>query len=248
MEMTRLVMGMPVTVNILADKSVTSDLEKVFAYFTYVDNKFSTYKGDSEISRINQGLLKIADSSQDMREVLDLCERTKKATGGYFEINNFGTLDPSGLVKGWAIKNAAKLIKKLGVKNFYINAGGDIQVGGRNENNQKWRIGIENPFNRKEIVKAVCVDNEGVATSGTYIRGQHVYDPHHPGHAITEIVSLTVIGPDVYEADRFATADFAMGLKGLEFIAGLKGFAGYMIDKDKISHETPDFAAYVLND
>jgi FAD:protein FMN transferase len=248
MESTRLIMGMPITVRILDNSVVAGDLDKVFDYFTYIDNKFSPFKGDSELSRINKGLLKITDSSADMQLVLNLCEQTKKATNGYFEINNFSILDPSGLVKGWAIKNAGQILKNLGYKNYYINAGGDILVNGQNDKKKKWRIGLENPFNRKEIIKAIEVDTEGVATSGTYIRGQHVYDPHQPGHAITDIVSLTVIGPDIYEADRFATAAFAMGAKALDFIAGLKGFAGVMIDKHQIAYETPNFSSYILND
>jgi len=247
MESTRLVMGMPVTVKILDSGVTVKDIDTAFAYFTYIDKKFSTYKGDSEISRINKGSLKIAASSRDMRQVLALCEKTTHETDGFFQIDNFGTLDPSGLVKGWAVNNLAVMLRNK-FKNFYINAGGDIQVNGRNDSGQKWRIGIENPFDRRQIIKAVAVDTEGVATSGTYIRGQHVYDPHRPGHALTDIISLTVIGPDIYEADRFATAAFAMGLSGLEFITGLKGFAGYMIDKHRISYETPNFHTFVIND
>ena len=248
MESTRLIMGMPVTVKILDPLVYGKEIEAVFDYFTYIDNKFSTYKSDSEISRINQGLLKKPEYSPDMKTVLDLCAQTKKATAGFFEIDHFGALDPSGLVKGWAVNNAAGMLKKQGIKNFYINAGGDIQVRGRNEEGRRWRIGIENPFDRRQIVKAINVDTEGVATSGTYIRGQHVYDPHKLNKPITDIISLTVIGPDIYEADRFATAAFAMGLKALDFIGRLKGFAGYMIDKNKVSRETPNFNYYVLYD
>jgi len=55
----------------------------------------------------------------------------------------------------------------------------------------------------------VYVTDEGIATSGTYLRGEHIYNPK-TGEAASEIVSLTVIGPNIYEADRFATAAFAM--------------------------------------
>jgi thiamine biosynthesis lipoprotein len=86
-------------------------------------------------------------------------------------------------------------------------------------------VGIRNPFNRAEHVKALSVTDRGVATSGTAIRGQHIYNPYHPNQPITEIISMTVIGPDVYEADRFATAAFAMGRMGVAFIAGLAATA-----------------------
>ncbi len=65
-----------------------------------------------------------------------------------------------------------------------------------------------------EIVKVLAISDRGVATSGTYIRGQHIYNPVTGGLPDPEIVSITVIGPDIYEADCYATAAFAMGRKG----------------------------------
>ena len=72
----------------------------------------------------------------------------------------------------------------------------------------------------------------GIATSGTYVRGQHIYDPHKPERPIVDIVSLTVIGTDVLEADRFATAAFAMGRAGIEFIEQRDGLEGYVVDRN----------------
>ncbi|OYV63155.1 MAG: hypothetical protein B7X01_00555 [Acidiphilium sp. 21-62-4] len=115
-------------------------------------------------------------------------------------------MDPSGLVKGWSIYNAALLLEKEGFKNFYVDAGGDVQVRGKNAAGEAWKVGIRNPFDQTTIVKTLAVTTEGVATSGTYVRGQHIYNPHKKTEQITDIVSLTVIGPNVYEADRFATA------------------------------------------
>ena len=63
--------------------------------------------------------------------------------------------------------------------------------------------------------------------------------------AAAEIASISVIGPNVYEADRFATAAFAMGEKGIEFIEGLKGFEGYMIKNNQIAVMTSGFKKYL---
>src|SRR6185437_1455897 len=112
---------------------------------------------------------------------------------------------------------------KEGVRNYYIEAGGDIQVSGKNEISEKWSVGIRNPFKQEEIVKVVFLKDEGIATSGTYIRGQHIYNPHKDDEEISDIMSITVIGPNIYEADRFATAAFAMGKRGISFIENLKG-------------------------
>ena len=146
-------------------------------------------------------------------------------------------------MKGWAIWNAAKLIEERGAKNFYVDAGGDIQARGVNAEGKKWAVGIKNPFDEKENVKVVYVGGEGVATSGNYIRGKHIYDPR-TGAAADEIMSITVIGPNIYEADRLATAAFAMGQKGIQFIEQLDGVEGYMIEKNKVATMTTGFDRY----
>jgi FAD:protein FMN transferase len=248
MKDTKILMGMPVTVEIVDKKATQDHLDKIYNYFKYVDQKFSVYKDDSEISQINSGLIGIESLSEDMKEILALCEQTKKDTGGYFNILKNDKLDPSGLVKGWAIKNAAELISSMGFKNFYVNAGGDIQVHGKNKLGKIWTIGIQNPFNLGEVVKALQIESEGVATSGTYIRGQHVYNPYDPTTPLSDVVSLTVIGPDIYEADRFATAAYAMGLEGIDFIESLPGFEGYMIDRTGVATMTKGFEKYIKNE
>jgi thiamine biosynthesis lipoprotein len=180
-----------------------------------------------------------------MKTVFRLSEKTREETYGYFDILRHGRYDPSGLVKGWAIYHAAQLLRKRGFKNFYVDAGGDIQVHGKNPQGQNWQIGIRNPFNIDEIVKVVSVSNRGVATSGTYVRGNHIYNPNIEGDLETTIVSLTVIGSNIYEADRFATAAFAMGGEGIYFIESLKGFEGYMIDQNGRATMTTGFGEYI---
>jgi len=240
-------MGMPITVEIVDEGAANSDVEKVFDYFRYVDDKFSVYKNESEITKINNKLLPEKEWSEDMKVVFKLSRQTKNETNGYFDIiTNDGKINPSGLVKGWAIYNAAESLKKAGYKNYYVEAGGDIQVQGENNEKKAWRVGIKNPLKQNEIVKVVCLlNNEGIATSGTYIRGNHIYNPKNREEIISEIISLTVIGKNVYEADRFATAAFAMGKKGIEFKEKLAGFEGYMIDKSGIATMTTGFKNYV---
>lgn len=244
MKQTRLLMGMPVSIEIADAHATDAIFDETYAYFTHIDETFSTYKDTSEITAINKGMRTADEASDEMRLVLMLSEETKQQTNGYFDIRRpDGTLDPSGLVKGWAIWNAAQLIEKRGFRNFYVDAGGDIQVRGMNAEGKKWTIGIKNPFNQEENVKVVHVTTEGVATSGTYIRGKHIYDPR-TGRPMDSIVSLTVIGPNIHDADRFATAAFAMGAEGIRFIASLPGFEGYMIDNDGTATMTGGFERY----
>lgn len=238
MKKKAIIMGMPVTVSIIDTNAGEKDINDVFSYFRKIDKKFSTYKKDSEIEKINRGELKKSKYSLEMKKILKLSEKTKKETNGYFDIRIDGRLDPSGMVKGYAIHEACKVLSKKGYRNFYVEIGGDIEVYG------SWKIGIENPFNRKEIIKVVNLKNLGIATSGIYIRGNHIFDPINKRKA-DYIASITVIGPNVYEADRFATAAFAMGEKGIYFIESLKGFEGYLITKDKRGVPTSGFKNYL---
>ena len=245
-------MGMPVRLEICDAEASRESLEKAFDYFHYVDQKFSTYKKDSEISSINRGELSPAEYSDDMKTIINLAEETKRLTHGYFDIrkpdaclpDRQGSLDPSGIVKGWAINNVAELLRALGHKNFYVEVAGDIQTSGKNTEGKEWRIGIRNPFNAAEIVKVIYPRGHGVATSGTYVRGEHIYNPHAKRNVETSLVSLTVVGRNIYEADRFATAAFAMGENALGFIENLDGFEGYAIDKKGTATMTSGFEKY----
>jgi FAD:protein FMN transferase len=248
LKQTRLIMGMPVTLEVVDPAAGQEVLDEVFAYFTCIDEKFSTYKYESEISRINRRELTPEQASLEMRTVFALAEGMRKQTHGYFDNLQGGFIDPSGLVKGWAIQNAAEMIRRRGFENFYVEAGGDIQAAGKNAEGLPWRVGIRSPFAMDQIVKLLSISERGVATSGTYIRGQHIYNPKTHGTLVTDVVSLTVIGPDIYQADCFATAAFAMGRKGILFIERQKGFEGYSIDRDGIATFTRGFEQYVSHD
>ena len=246
MKETRIIMGMPVEIEVVGGSdAVRAALEDAFAHLAAVDRRFSTYKDDSEISRLNRGEFGREEASAEMREVFDLAEKTRQETAGYFDIRHpSGRLDPSGIVKGWAVRNAAKRIRDAGHEHYMVNAGGDIALGGKNAEGGEWGIGIRNPFKTNEIVKVVYPRGKGIATSGSYIRGSHIYNPHAPEKPLDDIVSITVVGPDVLEADRFATAAFAMGRKGVDFIESLPGFEAYMIDKNGTATMTSGWKTY----
>src|SRR5712691_10090561 len=114
MKQLQLLMGMPITVEVV-DRSVTdADIENVFAYFRAVDDTFSMYKEHSEISKINRGELCEEEYSAEMKTILAVSEQAKQETRGYFDIQHNGIIDPSGIVKGWAILNAAHMLKAAG--------------------------------------------------------------------------------------------------------------------------------------
>jgi thiamine biosynthesis lipoprotein len=247
MKQWRVVMGMPITIEIAGGNVAPAHFEQLYSYFEYVEEVFSPFRATSETSRINSGLLRVEDSSEEMRTVVRLAEKTRVETKGHFDVNRDGVFNPVGIVKGWAVYQASEMLRQAGLWDFYIEAGGDIQLSGRNGSGDYWAVGIRNPFAPDEIVKSLRLSDMGIATSGTYVRGQHIYGPlAADGATADEIVSVTVLGPNVYEADRFATAAFAMGKEGISFLERERGLEGYMIDKNGIATMTSGFSAYAL--
>jgi thiamine biosynthesis lipoprotein len=175
--------------------------------------------------------------------VLDLCSETRTVSGGYFSAWASGEFDPSGVVKGWSLRRAAALLRRRGFTSFSIDGAGDIETRGR-RSGAPWRVGIRNPFEPDTIIKILAVTDRGVATSGNYIRGLHIYDPW-TGERADAVASVTVVGPDVLDAARFSTAAFAMGERGITFLASLSSFEGYMVKKDGRALYTRGFARYV---
>ena len=242
MEYTWITMGMPAKLN-LPDGEDEATFLKIKSLYTTLDTQFSTYLETSEISRYNRHEISLTDHSE-LEWILSECARTKQETEGYFDCQYGTNCDPSGLVKGYAISQAAKMLREAGHTNFLVEIAGDLQTSGNNEAGEPWTIGIENPFNRVEIVKVVTLSGQGLATSGTSIHPDHIINPltHQPAH---EIASISVIAGDVYDADRMATAAFAMGPKGIAFIEGLSGYDGYMVTLDKQGVMTTGFKQYV---
>jgi len=244
MKKNRTIMGMPVTIEIIDSNATEEIFEEVFNYLISVDEQFSPYKERSEVTLYNEGKILEKDLSAEMKKVLELSQETKNETEGFFDVVYDGKIDPSGLVKGWAIYNASEILRQKGFKNFYVEIAGDIEVAGLNNEGEKWAIGIRNPFNKEENIKVVHLSDRGIATSGTYERGQHIYNPKEK-KLVEEIASLTVVGPNIYEADRFATACFAMGAKGIYFVEKLPNLEGYMIDHSGIATFTSGFSEYL---
>lgn len=224
-------MGMPITLMTLSNTRAMGIFEDIFEFFERVDQRYSPYIGTSDVQKINRRELDEGDYSEELNLIIKLAESTKKDTNGYFDVWHEGVFDPSGIVKGWALQTASDMMSKH-TNDFYIEAGGDIQVHGYNDQHQPWRIGIRNPFERKENIEVISLDNHAVATSGTAIRGQHIYDPVL-SKDLKDIVSLTVIAPKILDADRMATAAFAMASHGIEFIESLSGYEGFMVNSDK---------------
>lgn len=225
---TRQIMGMPISIDVRDPRVDVEAFEHAFEWFRWVDATFSTYRADSQISRLNMGTLTLADAHRDVREVLARCEELYGETGGYFNSRSpflsqaisvapaaliACAVDPSGLVKGWSVDRAARILEAAGARNYAINAGGDIRVRGGPTPGSRWLIGIRHPLLRGRVAAVVEADDLAIATSGTYERGEHIVDPHS-GRAPSGVLSVTITGPDLATADAYATAAYAMGEAG----------------------------------
>lgn len=196
---------------------------------------FSTFRPDSEISRINRGELHALDASPEVIEVLDACTWLEHASHGAFRARRPGDalLDPAGFVKGWAAELAAKSLDRAGLRQWYLSVGGDIQTRGVARDGSPWHIGIADPTGHdpRSLIALVEVDGLAVATSGTAARGRHLWDGRTDAHA-EELASMTVVGPHLTWADAFATAAFVMGPAGVDWVADFDGYRAMAVTGD----------------
>jgi FAD:protein FMN transferase len=235
-------MGMPIVLD-LRDELDADVVESMWNVLRQADAIFSTYKDDSEISRLNRGELALEDAHPDVREVLALCDQLRVITDGYFDAGAVlkGGVDPSGLVKGWSVDRAGEVLDEAGAINYSLNAGGDIRLRGRPlPDEPRWRVGIQHPEARDKLAAVVEGNDLAIATSGAYRRGEHVVDPH-TGKAPVGVLSVTIVGPELATADAYATAAFAMGEAGPDWTASLGLYEAMTILADERVLLTPGF-------
>lgn len=246
------VMGMAVTFDLRTPHVGDDALSEAIAWLHHVDHVFSTWNPDSEISALGRGELTLAELSDEVTDVLTSCEAIRRDTNGAFDVfevpaPNGTRVDPSGFVKGWAVEKAAEILESREVRDFTINAGGDIAVRGSASTGEAWRIGIRHPANAHAMALVVEATGPlGVATSATYERGAHIVDPR-VGHTAISLASATVVGPDLGLADAYATTLFVMGREGLDWLEDRPGYDGYIISHDEMTHWTAGFNQYLAS-
>ena len=204
-----------------------------------IDAIFTTWDGASPLSLLRRGEAALADMPPEVAEVLSLCRAARRASGGWFDPWAMpGGVDPTGLVKGWAVERAAKLLHQAGVAAAMVNGGGDLTVFGSPGLGQPhWRIGIRHPW-RPDALAAVLLATGAVATSAGYERGCHLIYPGTTAPS-SRAASATVTGPSLAVADALATALAVGGDEALAAIGEVEGYAGYLIRPDGTEASTP---------
>ncbi|MFI6563353.1 FAD:protein FMN transferase [Streptomyces sp. NPDC050534] len=214
--------------------AVQAALEEAVARLHRVNEVFSMYRDDSQLSRLSRGELTVEDCDPEVAEVLELGAEAERVSDGWFSMRYEGRLDPTGIVKGWAAEHAARLLAATpGVCGVSMNGGGDVQLLGSPEPHRPWRVGVADPLRPgglAAVVSAAGADELAVATSGTAERGAHIVDPRTGRSAVTDLVAVTVVAPELTWADCWATAAFAMGSRdGLRWLESLPDVEALLI-------------------
>lgn len=207
----------------LSPEQVERALHEACAELHRLDDRFSRWKPESELSRLRTEA--IEETSALMDEVFGLCAYCAGISKGFFDPWAMpGGFDPTGLVKGWAAERALSILVGSGISAALINAGGDVCVlPGRT-----YQVGVRHPTVPHALC-AVVPTVSAIATSGIYERGDHLINPF--GGEVAA-VSATVVGGRLAVADALATALAVGGKEMLYLLEQIEGFEGFFIIPD----------------
>lgn len=202
-----------------ADDGAIAVFNEIEHDFARVNEKYSLYRDDSEISAVARGDISLAEASEELREEYARALEWREKTDGAFTPHRpDGVIDLSGTIKAVAIESAAKLLTDAGFVNFSVNVGGDLTTSGDQAANETgWITGIVDPQDRGTVIAAVRLNAEfpAMATSGSGERGEHIW--LRP-ETTKDFVQATVIAEDIITADVLATAIIAGGQATLDQI------------------------------
>lgn len=152
-------------------------------------------------------------------------------------------LDLGAIAKGYAAEEVKSLLTERGVDHAIINLGGNVLTIGNKPDGSSWRIGIQDPLSdRGEYSLIVSLSDQAVVTSGVYERFFTVGDKryHHildtrTGYPVeNDLLSVSIIGKDSFQADALSTTVFSLGLeRGAKLIESSPGVEALFITKDK---------------
>lgn len=223
--------------------ALAAGLADVVRWLHWVDAVFSTYRPDSDVNQLEDGRKTLAGCPAEVAHVLELCDQLTADTNGYFDARASGRLDPSGVVKGWAVDQADAQLRAGGSTRHCINAGGDIRCAGADSDaHGPWRLGIADPLNLGQLITVVTGQDFALATSGNAERGEHILDPHRNGSPAAGLASVSLVGPDLTTVDAYATAAYAMGADARDWVEHLPGIEALGVTTDGAVWMTSGFA------
>lgn len=146
------------------------------------------------------------------------------------------TLD--GIAKGFIVDAMADVLAGAGLRDFLINAGGDIRSSGAREDGQQWRVGVQDPAKQGDFPDIISMGHGAVATSGSYEiyfdrdRAHHHLVSAETGASPQSSQSVSVVAPTTLAADAMATSVFVMDPeRGIQFIDSFPQCACLIVDE-----------------
>jgi len=160
--------------------------------------------------------------------------------GNVVTLNNNAALDLGAIAKGKIVDEISTYLEKNGVKNYLVNAGGDLYISGKYNDERLWKVGIINPFSKNNILGYMELTGCSIVTSGDYERNftgndgilyHHIIDGKTGYPVKNGMHSITVIADNAEKADALATALFVMGSKeALKFLSDKKDIQAIFIE------------------
>ena len=224
------------------------DPAAVHAVFDHFDATYSLFKPESELSRIAEGELALANASLEVRETYATALEWRSATHGEFSPHRpDGVIDLSGIVKALSMENAGAELLRSFTTDWCLNVGGDVLTSGHDERGEDWSVGIVDPQDRIALLTSATLrgSRNACATSGSTERGDHIWTI---GAAPAVFVQATVLADDIVTADVLATAIIAGGPVALDQICATWSIDAMTIDREGSIRMTPDFARRTPSD
>lgn len=257
---TDVAMGTLVTIEVPQCDDEADALDRAFRWFHEVESRCTRFDQHSELRQLTATVGVAVPASAILFEALRFALMAAEQSGGAFDPTVDGardgadyrdvaldperktvtlrrplSLDLGAVAKGLAVDMAARELAEL--RNFAIDAGGDLYLGGMNQRGALWRVGIRHPRKEAELIGSVCVSNKAVCTSGDYERPGHILDPR-TGACAGKTASVTVIAPSAMLADSLATAAFVLGPEAGIPLLERQGVDGLMVTSELQQHKT----------
>ena len=232
------VWGTVISIQSPADNVVATNFESACDaaqdFYRSIDELFSTYRNDSEVSRLRRQEIGISEASPPLKLVWNKCLELRELTQRAFDPWAVpGGFDPSGFVKGWAAQESLQFFAENAIHRIQINAGGDVVVRGGVDETDSWIIGVQHPDVKEGIAKTYELFDGAIASSGTYERGAHIIDPR-VGVPAVGARAATVVGPDAGVADALATALVVDGRDSVNWMGdeAFRNYSFWAVDKN----------------
>lgn len=151
-------------------------------------------------------------------------QRIIKNDSGYWKETPNLALDVNAIAQGYSVDVVCRFLESQGIFNYLVEIGGELRASGTKENNESWKVGIDQPEEGnidRELALSIELNNRAMATSGNYRKFVEI-DGKKYGHtlnavsgypATTDVLSATVFAPNCMLADSYATACMALGFE-----------------------------------